>query len=714
MSICQVKPPLPIVDDHQHSPSQPSPSLRSSHTQTSSLAPPIAAHSGVFKGNITVLKLVDDLVQLLQWYYDQKQEGADPFRAEATFFPWLHHLGLPHQRQFFVGDANCCVVPPLTCNLITVECSPTPDSQSTWRLINSVPVEDLLTVPPQPSQTQILNRNFSSQLSLMAQTLLLLLYGPDLGYLHRCAQLLKPSGCGTIFVCTITLSNWSAIPKSLWESPLDSKLLQAGLLTKSPPNPTRPHRFCPLLAYEQALLFAIHGTLRLFDHLVVGTADDFSSVCKLNFKLIIECHDLVVEPPLYKTLMMVAQDWLRQIRNTHYYFEFPLGNYSRVHAPAFVNTIKIMYDLLHSGAPIYLFSFDGFTGVLLFVVAMAKVVWNTLIENAIIELVTRCRVRLYLFKSDYAFLKDMEPYLDEIPRNKLLVLLERLPNIAPIHQVLPSEPSQELQPDPYIIHPVKERGVIKPTEKITQTQTQTPPQTPVVKPLDPPSSSDWFQPDSDINFPATILENELYLGSWLHASSYTITGAFNIERIISLGDCPRWCLPLVSAGQYTELWRYDEISVLEIDCTDVKDSPPLVKLVIFLHNFNDDGRDLLLPFLFKCPSSVKAKLGLEKGGCGSKVRPRPRPCPRTLVHCRIGVLRLALLVIALLMVKFNLLLVAAYLYVRVQRFNIIIQPNLKLMYSLWLWEKHLHGGVLAWEVWALWIDSLNRHYIDVE
>lgn len=711
MSTCLIGPPLSMVD----SPSQPSTALRSPKSLTDFLAPPISvtpSGSILSEDRVIVLKLTEDLVRLLQWYYDQKRDDDNPFRVEATFFPWLHHLYLAHQRQFFASDSNCRVLPPLTCNLITVECSVNPDLQGTWRLINSVPIEDLLTAPPQSSLTQVLNRNFGSQLSLMAQALLLLLYGLDISYLHRCAQFAKPLCCGTIFICVLNLSSWLAVPKFLRESLVDSKWSQTGLLTKSPPNPARPHRFCPLLAYEQALLFAVHGTVRLFDHLVVGTAEEFNTICKLNFKLIIECHDLVTKPPLYETLLMVAHDWHRQMRNTHYYLEFPLGSYSYAQAPSFVNAIRIMHELLHSGAPIYLFSFDGFTGVLLFMVAMAKVMWRTLIENAITELVTRRRVRLYLFKTDYAFLKGIEKYLDQISKSKLFTLKERLPDISRNFEVAPSTLPRELPQVQTMNHPVRERGLAK---GVQSAQPPTPSQTSLAKPSEAFSMTtpnDWFQAGADINFPATILDNELYLGSWLHASSYTVVGALNIERIISLGDCPRWCLSSIDSGQYTELWRYEDIRILEVDCTRLPNSPPLVKSVIFLYNFNDDGRDLLLPFLFRCPSAVKAKLGLDKGGFGSEVRPRPRPCPRTLVHCRIGVLRLALLVIALLMVKFNLLLAVAYLYVRVQRFNIIIQPNLKLMYSLWLWDKHLHGGVLAWEVWALWIDSLNRHYID--
>ena len=55
---------------------------------------------------------------------------------------------------------------------------------------------------------------------------------------------------------------------------------------------------------------------------------------------------------------------------------------------------------------------------------------------------------------------------------------------------------------------------------------------------------------------------------------------------------------------------------------------------------------------------------------------------KILIHCRVGVSRSATVVIAEIMNRLKINLPMAYLYVRVRRLNIIIQPNLRFMYEL--------------------------------
>lgn len=87
----------------------------------------------------------------------------------------------------------------------------------------------------------------------------------------------------------------------------------------------------------------------------------------------------------------------------------------------------------------------------------------------------------------------------------------------------------------------------------------------------------------------------------------------------------------------------------------------------------------------------------------------------TFVHCRIGVSRSATLVIAIMMKYMQMLLLQSYMFVRVQRFNIIIQPNLRLFYELFKFEEHLKAGkgsrTVSWDFLCNEVSKLNCNYI---
>lgn len=644
------------------------------------------------QNTITYLDSVVDLVELLQWYYFRKSEIPDVFSLEKTYFPWLHHLDTDPQREFFLGAAKTPVTTPLVFNLITVNCMP-PESPAEFRLINLIPFDHVAKAPRQTPDLKVVNRNFGHQLQLMMEASSFVLYGSDKDYLAHCWRKMQQRvSKGTIFVCHMESVDWSKVPKSLLQPLIAGTFIPSALLRRDC-TIELPSDHCPLLAYEHALLFAVHSKPRIFDYVVVGSTSEFENMDKQKYKLIIQCHDSVDSLPSTATLALIFEDWQESTENIHFYLEFPSGSYAPRCRASFINTIKLIYKVIQEEFLVYLFSFDGFTGVSILLVALAKVMWKTSIEEAFLRLVAEYNVRIYLFKQDFAFLQWIEPLLDATNWLNANLMPSPMEKVT-AHVQLPHKLQNELPPDQPIPHPVAERKLFTSSSLGTIQHTVT-----------DRFAGDWFTPGSDVNFPACIIPNLLFLGSWNHASLCTVMETLQIKQVISLGDCPRWCAPLIKNKQFSELWCHEGMLVLRFDCRNQPGSPALVDFVIFIHNFNDDGRDSLLPLLFSCPSSVKRLLGFTKS-TESK--------PRTLVHCRIGVLRSASVVIAHLMVQYNLLLVAAYLYVRVQRFNIIIQPNLRLMYGLWLWERYLHGGVMAWEIWALWIDSLNRHYIDVE
>ncbi|AMD19296.1 HBR395Cp [Eremothecium sinecaudum] len=86
---------------------------------------------------------------------------------------------------------------------------------------------------------------------------------------------------------------------------------------------------------------------------------------------------------------------------------------------------------------------------------------------------------------------------------------------------------------------------------------------------------------------------------------------------------------------------------------------------------------------------------------------------KVLVHCMVGVSRSATVCIAECMKELNCGVVQAYLFVRVRRLNIIIQPNLMFIYELLKWQELNHPDAMKidWHILCRAIAELNSNYI---
>ncbi|THH08579.1 hypothetical protein EW145_g2615 [Phellinidium pouzarii] len=87
---------------------------------------------------------------------------------------------------------------------------------------------------------------------------------------------------------------------------------------------------------------------------------------------------------------------------------------------------------------------------------------------------------------------------------------------------------------------------------------------------------------------------------------------------------------------------------------------------------------------------------------------------KILVHCRVGVSRSATVTIAYVMKHLAIPLVDAYLIVRSRRLNVLIQPNMRLLYNLCGWEVELARERAEADVGALRCElahSLNWPYL---
>lgn len=187
------------------------------------------------------------------------------------------------------------------------------------------------------------------------------------------------------------------------------------------------------------------------------------------------------------------------------------------------------------------------------------------------------------------------------------------------------------------------------------------------------------------SLPSRILPH-IYLGSLRHANSLSLLTKLGIKKVISVGEDLDWL------NGY-KFQHNNEIVVDEIDDGNIEIfniSPKStshnrhgtslsVEGVVKVNNLQDDGIDELTRSLPNILSQIDQEYKRTNGQT------------KILVHCRVGVSRSATVVIAEVMRRLGFNLPQAYLYVRVRRLNIVIQPNLRFMYELFKWEEQERG-----------------------
>ncbi|SGZ41344.1 uncharacterized protein HGUI_03545 [Hanseniaspora guilliermondii] len=202
--------------------------------------------------------------------------------------------------------------------------------------------------------------------------------------------------------------------------------------------------------------------------------------------------------------------------------------------------------------------------------------------------------------------------------------------------------------------------------------------------------------------PSQILDY-LYLGSLKHAESFNLLKDMDITCVVSVGERltilegkePESCKVEKGNNRKVVIYKIDGITIYHID-----------KLL-------DNGHDPLLESLYEILGFIES---FRKSNNNAKI----------LIHCMVGVSRSATVVIAEVMKELKISLVRAYLYVRVRRLNIIIQPTLLFMYELLKFEEKLHEisdvpikGIqedckrsIDWVTLCSSIDELNEYYLN--
>lgn len=679
----------------------------------------------------------------LSWLLDLHYLASNTLPLSLEMFPYLHGLSTMNQRVFFhskfnpnadldllCGDAASIAtrfphdtsvkVPGLGFHLMTVntlECDAP-------KLINSISVDDLLTFKSSyltnpecddfdytafenfdniyqlhdfSDSDEITTRNYRLQIKLMAPLSHFLVYNNAMNFYANSEaaraiwHLMGPQSTRAVYVVDFDINSWLQMGSYL-DSSSGCHILDQDISAQK----------CPLrdrLTYlEQDLIWLLNGVRELFPRFFIGNVYNHQQIVSssqrsshYDFKLHIHCRDNAKLPSLsaiHQLFNMIESEGLEE----PIHIEFPdsiarngAKNLSPKETLRYLNVMKLINLVINKcNKKVFAYSFDGFTGITLLSLSLG-ILWGAdSIEDVVCSVFRKPDFKFYFLQGDYTFIKNFEVYIQ---------WFKRLP-IKDFHVVL------EL-----------------PLSKINDSYRRY------------SKHIDWFKEGSDVNFPSQMYEN-VFLGSAEHASSITVLSALKINKIVSIDEKPSWfkylkCTfeheaTLSTTGPIVKpiyVFNNGTARVYEIIVHSAVEGKlfqtgapiPDVKSIIYIHNVGDDGKDSLLPLLVDCPESVQRKILVD-----------PRDSDRALVHCRIGVSRSASLVIASVMKYFGMDVVESYMFVRVRRFNVIIQPNLRIFYELFLFDEILrkrkfgsdYRNKHCWWVVCEQIFQLNQQYMN--
>ncbi|RKP32337.1 hypothetical protein METBISCDRAFT_21605 [Metschnikowia bicuspidata] len=681
------------------------------------------------KLDVFVLKTALGLLHLLDLYYSCE----NPLPQASEMFPYLHGLSSIKQRAYFHKDFDAerdisvlalnreeiernhvkfsdITVPQSAFHLLTVNSVASPNPS----LINSVHMDDLLVLRTasgviivldedeytlyepfdiiyrlhRSSSDELKTRNYELQIKHMAPLSHFLVYNDkgDAAANREAAKLislLMGTSRNPIYIVDFSFSEEPFLQPFLNKN-VQFPFCDPANETKSAPATNR------LALLEQTLMRHLNGLKCVFNGLYVGDALNYHQIMShpgiapVEFSVYICCHDRAHIPS--RKYLEAA---IRALNDEHYTgsinLEFPdfMGRYgtsiSEQDLLNYMNFFRFIKIAIRSKKNVFVYSYCGFAGSSLLLASYGLFSKFGALEDFLLRMFQRLQPRICLTREDFFFLKSVEPYTKHFKRcttrtNGLL----------------------------YDIALEKEDGGCSEIK-----------------------SNDWFK--NEINLPPCI-NGSIFLGSVEQASSWTVLSSLNIKKVVSIDDKPTWFshLNLVFQHEATDdtsfpvvkpIFSFNDGKSLVYEVTLgsnavrsklFKKGMKQVDLTsfIYIYNIRDDGKDSFQQLLQQCPEDIQSKVLVD-----------PRLTERVLYHCRVGVSRSATLVIASLMKYFCISFLESYMFVRVQRYNMIIQPNLRLFYELYAYDEHLrikNGSLRRTHCWWTVCDQvfrLNKPYM---
>ncbi|CAI5760355.1 unnamed protein product [Candida verbasci] len=403
---------------------------------------------------------------------------------------------------------------------------------------------------------------------------------------------------------------------------------------------------------------------------------DYLPTPKANWRLLIQCHSDASFPNLsfLKTLLFKYTISSRESSSQFHHLEFPpsgsigIGDCKQENLESIINTCKLIYLYSSSNSTkdlsCLIYCSDGYTENSLLMIFYLIYSLNISLEEALLKIHLEYGRPFYLFNSDVIILKKLEPLLQKFsPQSSNSQIewsnLEELSS-QEINEILLGPPKKQLDNTKFGY--IDNESSSESSESDSENELIT--------------EIDWVK-EVEGSLPSKVLPY-LYLGSLKHASCLPLLNKIGIKKIISVGENLFWLngykfkkFNEISIENYSE--NIDLIHIKPKKLSNYHNST--VTTIMKVMNLEDDGIDELLKQLPKILQFINDEYISSNGDT------------KILVHCRVGVSRSATVVIAEIMKRLKINLFKAYLYVRVRRLNIIIQPNLRFMYELFKWEE---------------------------
>ncbi|WPK23694.1 hypothetical protein PUMCH_000936 [Australozyma saopauloensis] len=423
---------------------------------------------------------------------------------------------------------------------------------------------------------------------------------------------------------------------------------------------------------------------------------------RAHWQLLVLCHseaqfptDSQIQELLFK--YTITSHKASDVSDFHL-LEFPssgsigLGDCKQTSLMSFVNTCKLMYlyssCMTEDGLATLIYCSDGYTELSLLILSYLMFAENVSLDEAIINLHNKYGRPFYLFSNDVQVLRKVEPLLkrfspkvlgSEIVWSKVETITTAEFNNILLGKNLGIQERKRSIPRRlrlgYVANDLDSSSTDS-DEEVSEDHSSV------------YDDHHWVE-EVEGSLPSRILPY-LYLGSLRHANNLTVLSKLGISKVVSVGETVDWIHGFRFKSEHEILVKHVDGENLEIYTIKPKSasSPDKAKPsssgsnlqcsvqdIMKVSNLQDDGIDELSKALPRILEFIDNEYKKSNGAT------------KILVHCRVGVSRSASVVIAEVMKRYGLNLPQAYLYVRVRRLNIVIQPNLRFMYELFKWEE---------------------------
>ncbi|CCH46643.1 Dual specificity protein phosphatase [Wickerhamomyces ciferrii] len=624
---------------------------------------------------------------------------TNPLPNVSTLFPYLHGAISQVQCEFLEMNPESISFIPKVRYLLIIKSN---DVDNCCLIKSTVMMNDL-TIEPLVTKDKSINlRNYSCQVSLLSKISDFIIYSEDndmdsnLTLAKKLRDFQKTIGKSNDYNTYILDYN----PKSLvakYKINQDLSKLNSNMALQYTMNNWNMN----YLFHERVELWLMTSKQQISKHLWLGNINDLhpENTHQDEFQLIINCHkhvngftDLDFDS-LDELYDQCTGPQTRDVINGNFsfnekhYIDFPssgsfnLKNFGEFECEIILKYLKfINYSMIKMGKNCLIHCFDGYSSMSFLIIALEIYQTGESLSSILLKFFNDYKRPIYLFKNDIEiFQKVLEPFLRKN---------------SPKNQSSSSSSSSSSSDSNSITSSIE-------SMKLTD-ETEVSPSSITLSSLEDEELNTWLSNSIDKNLPSRIFPH-LLLGTFEHASCPTLLSKLGISQIISFGAIPSWINDLDMETLHMEKFyaNIDELGeeIKDESCVIYIYNYPssTVKKLIHIPFLEDDGKCSITNYFQKIYQLIKQGYIL------------PLNNELNLIHCRVGVSRSASFCILETMKLLNVSLPRAYLYVRVRRLNIIIQPNLKIFYELLKIEQNLNKErEIDWHVLCREIDYLNR------